>query len=146
MKCHLQLHGLNLEIIILNEVSEKQTSYDITYIWNPKKGYKWTYLQNRNRFTDFEKLMVNKGDRVVGDALGLWDWHIYTKVYGKTGQWGTKNSTQYSVIIYVGKESERGGFPSWHSGNNLTRNHNVVGSIPGLAQCVDDPALPWAVA
>ena len=25
---------------------------------------------------------------------------------------------------------------------NLTRNHEVVGSIPALAQRVDDPALP----
>ena len=28
---------------------------------------------------------------------------------------------------------------------NPTRNHKVVGSIPGLAQRVKDLALPWAV-
>ena len=59
---------------------EKQTSYDIAYMWNLKKWYKWTYLQNRNRVTDIEnKLMVTK--REGGDKLGDWDWHIHTTIY-----------------------------------------------------------------
>ena len=28
--------------------------YDIAYVWNLKKWYKWTYLQSRNRLTDLE--------------------------------------------------------------------------------------------
>ena len=42
---------------------ERQISYDIAYMRNLKKWYKWTYLQNRNRLTDTEnELMVTKGD------------------------------------------------------------------------------------
>ena len=40
---------VDLEIIILNKVRERQIPYDITYIWNLKNWYKWTYLQNINR-------------------------------------------------------------------------------------------------
>ena len=46
---------------------DRQISYVITYMWNLKKWYKWTYLQNRNRLTDIEnKLMVTKGGRGEG--------------------------------------------------------------------------------
>ena len=31
---------MDLEIITLSEVSKRQTSHDITYMWNLKKGYK----------------------------------------------------------------------------------------------------------
>ena len=42
----------------------RQISYGITYMWNLKIWYKWTYLQNRNRRTDTEnKFMVTKGER-----------------------------------------------------------------------------------
>ena len=41
--------------------TERQILYDIAYMWN-KKGYKWTYLQNRSRYTNVEnKLMVTRG-------------------------------------------------------------------------------------
>ena len=72
--------------------SERQTSYAITYMWNLKYIYihKLTYLKNRNRLTDFEKLTVTKGDTSGGwrDGLGAWDWHIYTEVYEMIGQLG----------------------------------------------------------
>ena len=46
---------------------ERQISYDITYMWNLKRRYKWTYIQNGNRLTDIEnKLTVTKGERAGG--------------------------------------------------------------------------------
>ena len=49
--------------IILSEVRKRQVSYDVTYMWNPKRKYKWNDLQNRNRLTDIEnKFMVTKGE------------------------------------------------------------------------------------
>ena len=46
------------------------------------------------------------------DGLGLWNWHMHMEVYGMTGQWrhtiySIGNSTQYSAIIYMEKESEK---------------------------------------
>ena len=66
----------------------------------------------QKRFIDFEnKLMVTKGDRLqegctgsLGLAYshcGVWCGHRGTALYS------TVNSTQYSLIISVGKESER---------------------------------------
>ena len=48
---------------------ERQISYDITYVCNLKKWYKWIYLQIRNRPTDIEnKLMITKGEREMGQG------------------------------------------------------------------------------
>ena len=56
---------------------DRQISYDIAYMWNLKKGYKWTYLQSRNRVTDVEnKLMVTKWGRGGG-----MNWEIGTDIY-----------------------------------------------------------------
>ena len=43
---------------------EREISYDTTYMWNLKKLYKWTYLQNRNRLTDITNLWLPKGKGV----------------------------------------------------------------------------------
>ena len=43
---------MDLESVIQSEVKsegEKQISYINTYMWNPEKWYRWTYLQGRNR-------------------------------------------------------------------------------------------------
>ena len=53
---------------------ERQISYDVTYMWNLKKWYKWAYLQSRIRLTGLEnKLMVTKGESWEGDKLGVSD-------------------------------------------------------------------------
>ena len=38
---------MTLEIMILSEIRERQILYDIAYMWNLKKKYKWTYKKNR---------------------------------------------------------------------------------------------------
>ena len=51
---------IDLEILILSKVRQRQISYNVTHIWNLTKEYKWTYLGNR--LTNFKnKLMVTKG-------------------------------------------------------------------------------------
>ena len=42
--------------------SEREIRHNITYTWNLKKLYKWTYLQSRKTHKDTEnKFMVTKG-------------------------------------------------------------------------------------
>ena len=76
---------MDLEIIILSEISQRQISYDIAYMLNLKKWYKWTYLQNRNRLTDLEnELMVTRGK---GGGV-VWNWHVHTAVFKIDNQQG----------------------------------------------------------
>ena len=65
---------MDLEIIILSEVSKRKTNiWYHSFVESKKKRYKWTYLQNRNTFTDIEnKLMVTKGEGVKGSIRSLW--------------------------------------------------------------------------
>ena len=92
---------------------ETQISYDITFMWNLKKCYKWTYLQNRNRLTDIEnKLVVAKG---VRGGRGL-DWEFGISrckllyigwINNKVLPYSIGNYIQYPVINHNGKEYEK---------------------------------------
>ena len=62
---------------MLRELSQRKTNTWYHSHVESKKWYKWTYLQNKNRFTDIEnKVMVTKGeseDAGGGNKLGVWD-------------------------------------------------------------------------
>ena len=60
---------MDLETVILSELSqtEKDKYHMMSLICASKKLYKRTYLQNRNRLTDIENiLVVTKGERGWG--------------------------------------------------------------------------------
>ena len=56
---------------------EKETVYDIAYVWNLRRGEDTSELiQNRSRSIDTEnKFMITRGYSMVGevDKLGVWD-------------------------------------------------------------------------
>ena len=51
----------------------------------------------------------------------------------------------YAWVIHAKNLMKFGEFLCGAAEKNLSRNHEVVGSIPGLTQGVKDQALPWAV-
>ena len=51
----------------------------------------------------------------------------------------------FALFVLVLILKRLGEFPLWHSRNNLTRNHEVSGLVPGLVQWVKDLVLLWAV-
>ena len=57
---------IDLEIIILNEASQRQI-YDIAYVWNLKKNYTNELIYKTETDTDLETdiktFMVTKGER-----------------------------------------------------------------------------------
>ena len=77
---------MNLEIVILSEVRERQIPHDIVYMWNLKKKkpttrVTWTYLHTRNRVTDVETNLWLPGGKAGRYKLEDWGWHIHTNIY-----------------------------------------------------------------
>ena len=61
---------MDLEIITLSEVRQRQIPYDATYMWNLIKMIQNYLFINRNRLIDFEiKFMVTKGGTWWGWGL-----------------------------------------------------------------------------
>ena len=78
---------------------EREISYDIAYMQNLIKWYKWTYLQNRNRLTDLESYGYQAG-KIGGNSNSIWSWHAHTSVFKVDNQGllcSTGNYAQYSV-------------------------------------------------
>ena len=67
---------MDLEIIILSEVSQTNTNTIWYYLYvESKMRHTWTYLWNKNRLTDVDnRLVVAKGEKGWSmDGLGIWD-------------------------------------------------------------------------
>ena len=68
-------------------------------------------MQNRNRITDFEnKFMVTKGGEGgngLGFGIGIFTLRYIESLASGDMLYSTGNFIQYSVIIYIGKESEK---------------------------------------
>ena len=103
---------MDLEIIILSEVTQRKTNI----IWyrlyvESKKRYKWTNLQSIKSHRCRKQTYGYWGGRARGINWEI-EIDIYTLLYikqitNKDLLYSTVNSTQYSVMAYMGKESKK---------------------------------------
>ena len=97
-----------LKIIILSEVSQRQISYNFTYMWNLKYDTnELIYKTETDSQTQKTNLWLPKGQRGESDKLGD-GINIYTLLYikqitNKDLLYSIGNSTQYSAITYMEK-------------------------------------------
>ena len=95
-------------MFLLNYLERK--IYDITYMLNLKRWYKWTYLQNRNKLTDLHsELMVMGGGQRGKGIVSKFGMDVYTLLYlkwitNKDLLYSTGNSTQCYMAAWMGEE------------------------------------------
>ena len=98
---------MQLEINILSEVTQKKTNtiWYYLYVESKKKWYKWTYLQNRKRFTGLEnKFTVAGGEEIVRQFGMVMYTMLYLKlVTNKDLLFSTWNSTWCYATAWMGR-------------------------------------------
>ena len=74
-KKYIAITWMDLEIITLREVRERQISYDITYTWNDTKNdtNELIYKTEIDSQTQKTNLWLPKGKGGGRDKLGVWD-------------------------------------------------------------------------
>ena len=74
---------MNLEIITLSDVSQRQIPYDIIYMWNLKKMIQMNLLTKQEQTHRPWKQTYGywRGKAVGRDKLGVWDYHISSTIY-----------------------------------------------------------------
>ena len=108
---------MDLEIIILNEVNQTKTNImDITYMWNLKEGIQMNlvYRTEIDPQTQKRDMWLPKGKQEVGinqQELGINKYMLlYIKqMTNKDLLCSIENYTQYFIVTYKGRESEKGG-------------------------------------
>ena len=68
---------MGLEVVILSEVSQRQTPYDIAYMWNLKKMVQMNLFTKQKQSHRCRKQTQLPGGKAWGgggrDKLGVWD-------------------------------------------------------------------------
>ena len=104
----------------------------------------YIYKKNIYAYVYLQIIYIQKYIQIYLYLRRLFVWiytytHTYIYIHIHTYMWvGTCNILQ--IEMYLGWSSRHGAAET-----NLTRNHDIEGSIPGLTQWVEDPALLWAM-
>ena len=99
---------MDLEIVTLSNI-RRTKRYDITYIWNLKRENKWTYLQKKQSYRCREQTSLSGVRWGINRDIGVGTCTLLhmKQTAIKDLLYSTGNSSQYSLMIYVGKESKK---------------------------------------
>ena len=98
---------MDLEIVTLSEVREREISYDIPYMWNLKRNYTNSYLQNKNKLIEQSYNCQGKG--LGGEIVREFGKFMHTLLYlkwitNKDLLYSTENSAQCYEAAWMGGE------------------------------------------